>query len=101
MKMFIQGLKRALEHDVKQAAPITPEILLKMSNVVNYTDQTEMVAWVATLVGFTMFLRKSNLVPDTRTTFDPQMQFKRSDLHMTGPNSAIMAQITWAKKHSV
>ena len=97
MKMFNQGLKRIMEHEVKQAAPITPEILLKMSRVVNYTNLTDMVAWVATLVGFTMFLRKSNLVPDTMTTFNPKMQFTRSDFFVTGPTSVMMAEITWAK----
>ena len=97
MRMFTQGLKRTMDHEVKQAAPITPEILLKMSKVVDYTSHTEMVAWVATLIGFTMFLRKSNLVPDTMTTFDPKMQFRRMDFHSTGPASVMMAEITWAK----
>ena len=84
MQMFSQGLKRIMEHEVKQAAPITPEILLRMSRVVDYTCQIDMVAWVGTLIGFTMFLRKSNLVPDTMTTFNPQMQFTRQDFHLTG-----------------
>ena len=97
MQMFSRGLKRIMDHEVKQAAPITPEILLRMSRVVNYTSQTDMVAWVATLIGFTMFLRKSNLVPDTMTEFDPNMQFRRQDFNSTGPLSVMMAEITWAK----
>ena len=97
MRMFSQGLKRLLDHEVKQAAPITPEILLRMSRVVNYTNHVDMVAWVATLIGFTMFLRKSNLVPDTMDTFDPKMQFRRKDFNVTGPLSVMMAEITWAK----
>ena len=97
MQMFIQGLKRLLDHEVKQAAPITPEILIRMSRVVNYTCHTDMVAWVATLIGFTMFLRKSNLVPDAMDAFDPKMQFRRQDFNITGPFSAMMAEISWAK----
>ena len=97
MRMFIQGLKRVMDHELKQAAAITPEILLRMSKVVDYTSQVDMVAWVATLVGFTMFLRKSNLVPDTHTTFDPNMQFRRQDFNLTGPSTVMMAEITWAK----
>ena len=97
MQMFTQGLKRLMDHEVKQAAPITPEILIKMSRVVNYTNQTDMVAWVATLIGFTMFLRKSNLVPDTMEEFDPRMQFRRQDFNSTGPLSVMMTEITWAK----
>ena len=50
-------------HAIKQAEPMIPEHLLRMSKVVNYMDEVEMVAWVATLLGFYMFMRKSNLVP--------------------------------------
>ena len=82
---------------MKQAAPITPEILLRMSYVVDYTDQVEMVAWVATLLGFMMFLCKSNLVPQTMDTFDGEQQFKWSDMNITGPDSVMMAEITRAK----
>ena len=97
MQMFNQGLKRVMDHEVKQAAPITPEILLRMSRVVDYTSQIDMVAWVATLIGFTMFLHKSNLVPDSMVNFNPQMQFRRMDFNITHPASVMMAEITWAK----
>ena len=56
-----------------------------------------MVAWVATLVGFTMFLWKSNLVPDTMVTFDPAKQFRRKNFNVTSPLTVKMAEITWAK----
>ena len=96
MQMFTQGLKRVMDHEVKQAEPITPETLI-LSRVVDYTSQVDMVAWVATLVGFTMFLRKSNLVPDTMVTFDPQKQFRRKDINVLGPCTPMMAEITWSK----
>ena len=35
MQMFTQGLNRLMQHEVKQAALITPEILIRMSRVVN------------------------------------------------------------------
>ena len=70
MHMFTQGLKRVMPHAIKQAEPVTPEILARLNKVVNFTDIIEMVAWTATLVGFYMFLRKSNLVPDTMNTFE-------------------------------
>ena len=34
MQMFMTGLKRTMQHTVKQAAPITPQLLIKMSKVV-------------------------------------------------------------------
>ena len=82
MQLFTQGLKRVLLHEVKQAEPITLQLLLKMSSAVDYTDHVEMVAWVATLVGFTMFLRKSNLVPESMEKFNPEQQFTRADFNI-------------------
>ena len=58
MQMFITGLKRVMTHAVKQAVPITPQLLVNMSKVVNYKDKIEVIAWTATLLGFYMFLRK-------------------------------------------
>ena len=97
MQLFMQGIKRILVHEVRQAEPITPQTLLKLSAVVDYTDHIEMVAWVATLLGFTMFLRKSNLVPDTMDTFQQDHQFTRADVNMTGPLSAMMFNLRWTK----
>ena len=97
MQLFTQGLKRVLLHEVKQAEPITPALLLKISLVVDYTDHIDMVAWVATLLGFTIFLRKSNLVPDTMDAFDPKHQFMRADVHSTGPLTPMMFHLRWTK----
>ena len=97
MQWFMQGLKRVLIHEVRQAAPITPEMLLCMSSVISYTDQVEVVAWVATLIGFSMFLRKSNLVPESMTTFDGECQFRRSDFNIVDPLSPMVVDVRWSK----
>ena len=97
MKMYTSGLRNILLHDVKQAAPITPEILLRLYHVVDFTDEIEMVAWVAVLIGFTLFLRRSNLVPETMTSFDADKQFTRADINVTGDDSVMMAEIRWSK----
>ena len=97
IQMFMQGLKRAMPHAIKQAAPITPEILVRLSKVVNYAEPVEMVAWVGTLLGFYMFLHKSNLVPDTRETFNPEQQFCRADMNLLGLDNAMMFEIKWSK----
>ena len=97
MQMFSQGLKRILIHAIKQAEPMTPELLLKISKVVNYRDQVEMVAWVATLLGFYMFMRRSNLVPDTMDNFNINEQFCRADLNIINLDSAMMAEVRWSK----
>ena len=86
-----------MAHAIKQAVPITPELLLKMGKVVNYLDQVEMVAWVGVLLGFYMFLRKSNLVPDTMESFEPEHQFRRADMNLLGLDNAMMFEIRWSK----
>ena len=97
MKMFSTGLKRIMPHAIKQAKPATPQLLLKLSQVVNYRDQVEMVAWTGLLLGFYMFLRKSNLVPDTIDTFNKEQQFCRADLNLLGLDRAMMVEIRWSK----
>ena len=97
MHMFIAGLKRVMDHVVKQAAPITPQILLRMAKVVNYRDIVEMVAWTCTLVGFYMFLRKSNLVPEAMDKFNGLHQFRRSDVSLLGLEGAMMFEVRWSK----
>ena len=97
MKMFITGLKRVMPHAVKQAEPVTPQLLVKLSKVVNYKDQVEMVAWTGLLLGFYMFLRKSNLVPDTMDGFNKDQQFCRGDINLLGLDKAMMIEIRWSK----
>ena len=97
MQMFITRLKRVMQHSVKQAAPVTPQILLRMSKVVNVKDRVEVIAWTAVLLGFYMFLRKSNLVPDAMDKFDGLQQFTRSDANLLGLDKAMMFEVRWTK----
>ena len=97
MQMFLQGLRRTMIDAVKQAAPITPELLTRLSKVVKYSDTVELVAWVGTLLGFYMFLRKSNLVPDNRESFNKEQQFSRADVSLLGIDKAMMFEIRWSK----
>ena len=84
-------------HEVKQAEPVMPELLVKLSKVVDYKDQVELVAWTALLLGFYMFLRKSNLVPDTMEDFNPEQQFRRADLNLTTIGKPMMIEVRWSK----
>ena len=64
---------------------------------VNYYDQVEMVAWTALFLRLYMFLRKSNMVPDTMTIFNKQQQFCKGDINLLGLDKAIMVKIRWSK----
>ena len=78
-KLF-EGLKKQCKEPVKQAEPMTHDTLRLMFDAVNFADELEAVAWVVTLVGFTLVLRVSNLGPVSRTKFNPHMHFMRQDL---------------------
>ena len=95
MQMFLAGIKKTMEHTVKQAAPITPQLLLQISKVVNYKDKIEVITWTALLLGFYMFLRKSNLVPDVMDKFDALHQFRRLDVNLLGLDKAMMCEVRW------
>ena len=97
MKLFVNGLRNMLLHDVKQAKAIIPDILLRIYDVVDFTNQTDMVAWVALLIGFYLFLRRSNLVPETMNSFDHTKQFTRRDFHVVDPLKVMMCEIRWSK----
>ena len=97
MQMFLTGLKRVMQHTVKQASPITPQILARMSKVVNYRDKVEVIAWTATLLGFYMFLWKRNLVPDAIDKFELIQHFTRADANLLGLDKAMMFEVRWTK----
>ena len=71
-KLTIKGIRLALARLLKQAEPVTPEILYKIFQRVDINSDEQVAAWTAMLYAFHMLLHKSNLVPDTQTTFDPQ-----------------------------
>ena len=97
MQMFITGLMHTMQHAVKQVSPITPQILQRISKVVNYKDKIEVIAWTAVLLGFYMFLRKSNLVPEAMDKFNSAQQFTRADVTLLGLERAMMFEVRWTK----
>ena len=94
-KLIIQLLWAELAKPVKQAEPMTPEILREIYNHMDLTDTMEVVCYTAILIGFYLFLRKSNLVPESTVTFNPEEQLTRGDLFITG--WLVLVDIRWSK----
>lgn len=93
LNQTLRGLRLRLAKPIRQAKPITPELLVKMHRFVNYTHQQQLVAWVAILLGFHMMLRKSNLVPETK--FQPGKQLARKSI--TVGDQCLLIEIEWSK----
>ena len=94
LNLTLKGIARLKAHTPRQAAPITPEILLAMSNFVGSTT-TDIVAWAAILTAFFCMLRKSNLVPTSAHHFDPKKQLKKKDILLN--KQSALVDIHWSK----
>ena len=86
-----------MDEPVLQAVPITKGMLVDISKVVNIENSYELCNFTATLIGFFLFLRASNLVPDSHPHFNPQEQLTRGHIG-TGWNARLaMVHIEWSK----
>ena len=90
----IRGIRRQLKHKTKQAEPMTRELLLKIVEIVDIDNDKELAIWVCMLFSFNLFLRKSNLVPESRI-HDEQFQLSRKDLRYH--NKVLLTHIKWSK----
>ena len=90
----IKGIRQLLHHEVKQAQPITLEMLKEMVHQVDVTDLKQLAIWVTILFGFYLFLRKSNLAP-VICSHDPVHQLSRCDIKYY--RNVLVAEIKWSK----
>ena len=95
LKLEMMAIKRELAGPVKKAVPVTPQLLSQIYSKVNLKNMLEVVCYVALLVGFCLFLRKSNLVPDTEGSFNEKEQLTRGDVWRSGKLTIV--DIKWSK----
>ena len=80
---------------IKQAQPLTPDILLDILAQLDLEKKPDLVFWATLVIGFFGMLRKSNLMPDTKKGFDPSKQLMRS--HIYFQEYLAILRITWVK----
>ena len=95
IRLTLRGLSKILSHRVKQAQPLTPEILLDMLSYLNLNKRADLVFWGILLTGFFGMLRKSNLITDAMDSFDPVKQMTRGHISFSG--DIIIIKATWTK----
>ena len=91
-KLFVKGLKRCNPHTIKAALPITPNILLKMKNVLNFDNDNHVTYWCLFLFAFFLMCRKSNLVG---TAQDGSKCLKRGDILVY--EEFLLVRFNWSK----
>ena len=95
IKLTLRGIDRILAKPVKQAKPLTPDIMLDLLGFLDLEKPADKIFWAILVVGFFGMLRKSNLVSDTIESFDGTKQLTRG--HITFQDSMAIIKVTWAK----
>lgn len=95
VRHMLRAIFRTSQHKVKQAQPITPQLLCKIKASLNMCKSEDCTFFVACVVAFMLMLRKSNLVPDTKNGFTASQQLARKHLHFTA--GAVWVDIVWSK----
>ena len=95
VKLVLDGVKRVLDHVVVHAEPMTPKILLSISELVREGDLNEVVCFTAMLVSFCLFLRSSNVVSPSGKKYSQNKQLSRRDLRMA--DNMVLVHIKWSK----
>ena len=80
INLGLKGIARSNPHSVKQAKPITPEILLNIASRLNLSKTHDKVFWCLFLFAFFLFARKSNLVPTTKDDVENKRCLLRKDV---------------------
>ena len=97
LKLIMDGIKAYLAKPVRQAEPIGLPILKEISQFVNFKDGFQMCAYAASLTGFYLLLRSSNLVPTSTNKFNRYEQFTRWHVGIDEDDKLAVFLVEWSK----
>ena len=92
---LISGISREKGLSVRRKVPITPDLLLRIKQLLNFNDLQDTMFWAASLTAFFGFFRKSNLFPPSNAKFDPEKHLTRADFTLF--SWGIQVTIKWTK----
>ena len=97
IKLCMDGVNTLLAKPKRQAWAMDMNILELISKQVDYSSSYQVCAYTAILVGFYLFLRKSNLVPESHPKFDPIQQLTRGSVAVDWEAWMVLVHILWSK----
>ena len=97
LQLELKGIRFELAGPVKKAIPITPSILMEIYKHVKLSLPVHVACYTALVVRFCLFLRRSNLVPETQIGFNKDEQLTRKDVFKFG--KILVVDIRWHKSH--
>ena len=95
LKLALKGIARLNPHSPLRAKSMTPQLLLKIYQILDKNDPVDITMFALYLVAFFSLLRKSNLVCDALKNFDANRCLLRQDV-IVGEKSMLLV-ITWSK----
>lgn len=95
VNLSLRGIERLHPHQIKQASPITPRILLKIYHELNINKKKDTVLWCLFLFAFFLFARKSNLVPNSEKDITSGKFLLRKDVVLK--KGILIVSMAWSK----
>ena len=95
LNLSLKGMAKLNPYCKKQAEPITPEILLKIAEFMDFSDKNNIVYWCLFLFAFFLLARKSNLVPTLQKDLVEKKFLIRKDIVDSG--SQLIVSFRWTK----
>lgn len=95
LKSLLTGIKRALGTTPNQKLPITPDILVRLHDSLDFTSSSDSSFWAICLVAFYGMFRKSHLLPLSSALFDPSKQLTKGDFKIF--SWGMLVTIRWSK----
>ena len=95
LKLVVKGIARQKMHTPNKALPMTPQLLLNIKAMLDTSQPYQAVFWCLSVLAFFTMSRKSNLVPNSISTFDHRKQWLRKDLLLK--DDCMIIRVKWSK----
>ena len=95
LSLSVKGMAKLKPYCIKQAAPMTPEILLQIASILDFTNPESVVYWCLFLFAFFLLARKSNLVPTTSKDLKSQKFLLKKNVEVH--KSFLIVNLIWTK----
>ena len=95
LNCVLKGIRRDLGDSVNRKLPITPMILLDILKYLSMDNIVHCNVYAASLVMFFGMLRRSNVLPSSKSKFDTRRHLRRQDVSFRP--TGVIIKIRWSK----
>ena len=95
VRLLLQTAKKRLNVTSYAKLPVEPQMLLGILGCLDLSSSFDLALWCSFLFGFFGFLRKSNIVPRSLSSFNPSQHLSRGNVTRT--DFGLTITLTWSK----